>query len=114
MSGAYDIVVVDARGDRRPLTTTPESEFGASWSPDGEWIVFSRDLGDRWELLRIRPDGTDEQVVADEGVFATWDPQGHLVWSGPGGINVAEADGSARAVLDVPAEFISWQQAGAG
>lgn len=109
VGGAYDIVVVDSRGGRRSLTTTPESEFGASWSPDGEWIAFSRDLGDRWELLRIRPDGTDEQVVADEGVFATWDPQGHLAWSGPGGINVAEADGSARTVLDVPAQFISWQ-----
>jgi Tol biopolymer transport system component len=112
--GAYDIVVVDAQGGRRSLTTTPESEFGASWSPDGEWIVFSRDLGDRWELLRIRPDGTDEQVVAEEGVFATWDPQSHLVWSGPGGINVAEADGSARTVIDVPADFISWQAGATG
>ncbi len=104
----YDIVIVDEDGGRRSVTTTPVTEFGPSWSPDGQWIVFSRDTGERWELLRVRPDGSDEQHVADEGVFATWDPDGHLVWSGPGGINVARADGTGRVVLDYPAGFISW------
>jgi hypothetical protein len=46
--------------------------------------------------------------VASEGVFSTWDPDGHLVWSGPGGINVANANGSGRIVLDVPGSFVSW------
>jgi Tol biopolymer transport system component len=108
VGGHYDIVVVDDDGWTE-LTTTPETEFGAAWSPDGEWIVFSRDHGDRWELLRIRPDGTDEQTVAPEGVFATWDPAGHLVWTGPGGINVANPDGSGGTTLDYPADFISWR-----
>ena len=96
VGGRYDIVVVDASGSRRSLTTTPVTEFGPSWSPDGQWVAFSRDTADRWELLRIRPDGSDEQSIAEEGVFATWDPAGHVVWSGPGGINVANADGSGR------------------
>lgn len=106
--GRYDIVVVDDDG-RTELTSTPETEFGPAWSPDGKWIVFSRDLGDRWELLRIRPDGSGEERVAPEGVFATWDPVGHLVWIGPGGINVANADGSGRTALDYPAGFVSWR-----
>ena len=105
----YDLVVVDARtGDRRTIVRTPQTEFGASWSPDGRWIAFSRDLGDRWALLRIRPDGLDEQEIAREGVFSTWDPDGHLAWSGPGGIEVANADGSGVVVLGYPAAFISW------
>jgi len=108
VGGRYDIIIVDAAGGRRPLTTTPVTEFGPTWSPDGEWIVFSRDTGERWELLRVRSDGSDEQLVAEEGVFATWDPAGHLVWSGPGGINVAQRDGSDLVVLDYPADFISW------
>jgi TolB protein len=108
VGGRYDIVVVDTSGLRRSLTRTPVTEFGPSWSPDGQWVVFSRDLSDRWELLRIRPDGSDEQRIADEGVFATWDPAGHVVWSGPGGINVANADGSARVAIDLPAQFVSW------
>jgi Tol biopolymer transport system component len=109
VGGRYDLVIVDARtGARTALTTTPQTEFGPSWSPDGRWIAFARDLGERWALLRIRPDGSAEQEVATEGVFPTWDPDGHLVWSGPGGINVAHADGSARTVIDVPAGFVSW------
>ena len=108
VNGRYDIVLVDEAGRRESLTTTPESEFGAAWSPDGDWIVFSRDLGDRWELLRIRPDGTDEQVLASEGVFATWGPRGELAWSGLGGLNIARPDGSGPVVLDLPADHPSW------
>jgi TolB protein len=108
VGGRYDLVIVDGAGSRRPLTTTPVTEFGPTWSPDGQWIVFSRDTGDHWELYRIRPDGSDEERIAQEGVFATWDPDGHLAWSGPGGINVAHTDGTDLVVLDYPAGFISW------
>jgi Tol biopolymer transport system component len=106
---SYDLVIVDARtGQRRTLVHSPQTEFGASWSPDGGWIAFSRDMGDRWELLRIRTDGTDEQELAPEGVFSTWGPDGHLAWSGPGGIDVANADGSGLVALGYPAAFVSW------
>jgi TolB protein len=108
VGGRYDIIVVDASGGRRAVTTTPVTEFGPTWSQDGQWIVFSRDLGERWELVRMRSDGSDELPVAREGAFPTWDPRGHLVWSGPGGINVAQPDGSELVVLDYPADFISW------
>ena len=108
VGGRYDIIVVDASGGRRAVTTTPVTEFGPTWSQDGQWIVFSRDLDERWELVRVRPDGSDELPVAREGAFPTWDPHGHLVWSGPGGINIAQPDGSELVVLDYPADFISW------
>ena len=49
-----------------------------------------------------------EEDVAREGVFSTWDPEGHLAWSGPGGIVVANADGSGRVALGYPASFIAW------
>ena len=108
VGGSYDLVIVSDDGTRTTLTSTPMTEFGAAWSPDGQWISFSRDLGDRWELRRIRPDGTGEAVIADEGVFSAWTPDGRLAWSGPGGINVADGDGRNVTRIDLPAGFISW------
>jgi Tol biopolymer transport system component len=107
---SYDLVVVDAvTGERRAITNTLRTEFGPSWSRDGAWIAFSRDMGDRWELLVVHPDGTGETSIASEGVFSTWEPNNRLVWSGPGGINVADADGTNRSTLDYPAGFVSWE-----
>jgi len=106
----YDLFIVNGRtGERTRVTDTPTTEFAPAWSPDGEWIAFSRDLGDRWALIVARRDGSSEREVATEGVFPTWDPDGHLAWSGPGGINVAHADGSGRVAIDLPADFISWR-----
>jgi TolB protein len=110
VGGVYDIVVVDAAtGERQAITNTPRTEFGPSWSRDGAWIAFSRDLGERWELLVAHPDGTGERSVASEGVFSTWEPDNRLAWSGPGGVNVADADGTDRSTLDYPAGFVSWE-----
>ena len=46
--------------------------------------------------------------MAPEGVFPTWGPGGLLAWSGPGGITIANPDGSGEVALDHPAEFLSW------
>ena len=57
-SGASRIWVMGANGENpTALTTGPVSEpsdVAPAWSPDGQWIVFSR----TGELHRIRPDGT--------------------------------------------------------
>ncbi len=68
------------------------------WSPDGQWIVFfsAKDrypeevrLGWYWDLLLVRPDGTDEQTLASgrsqssEGrgafVHPFWAPDGSFI-----------------------------------
>jgi TolB protein len=108
VGGRYDLVIVGASGERRPLMATPETEFGPSWSPDGEWISFSRDVDDRWQLLAVRPDGSDEREIAAEGAFSTWTPDGRLVWSGIAGIHVAGPDGTGEVTIDRPASFLSW------
>jgi Tol biopolymer transport system component len=43
VAGADDLGVVDvATGAKQRLTTTPQSELGAEWTPDGKSIVFRR------------------------------------------------------------------------
>ena len=38
-------------------------EAEVSISPDGEWIVFGRQIDGKMNLWRMRPDGTDEQQI---------------------------------------------------
>ncbi|WP_344304023.1 hypothetical protein [Nocardioides bigeumensis] len=52
----------DGTGERR-LTDWGLSAGSPDWSPDGAWIVFSAGYGTggRADLVRVRPDGTDQQ-----------------------------------------------------
>ena len=50
----------------------------ASYSPDGQWILFRLRLGDDRALFRIRPDGTDQHQLTPWSEFvandADWGP----------------------------------------
>ena len=59
-----------ARGRRRDGTIQIVSDslktaFFASWSPDGEWIVFSGRASKSVDLYVVRADGTDLRQVTD-------------------------------------------------
>ena len=45
------------------LTNNAYYEAEASVSPDGQWVVFGRQIDGKDDLWRIRPDGTDEQQI---------------------------------------------------
>jgi dipeptidyl aminopeptidase/acylaminoacyl peptidase len=45
------------------LTKNKYYEAEASVSPDGQWVVFGRQIDGKDDLWRIRPDGTDEQQI---------------------------------------------------
>ena len=84
------IWVMNADGtDLRPVTPEDVQVQGPEWSPDGEWIAFSSDLGATeeqrakneenhgegpwlgWGLYAMHPDGSDAQPLvpqAEEGV----------------------------------------------
>ncbi len=77
---ASRIWVMGANGENpRALTTGPVSEpsdVAPTWSPDGQWIVFSR----TGALHRIRPDGTMLTPIP-----CSPDPCNHPSWSPDGG-----------------------------
>jgi Tol biopolymer transport system component len=49
--------------------------FGASWSPDGAWIVFSLNHDGNTDIFRVQPDGSDLfRITTDPAAeeFADW------------------------------------------
>jgi hypothetical protein len=47
----------------RRLTDNEWYDAEVSVSPDGEWIVFGRQIDGKMDLWRMRPDGSDEQQI---------------------------------------------------
>lgn len=74
--------------DLRQITDDLHRDRGPSWSPSGEWIYFYSNRSGRYELWRIRPDGSGlEQLTR---------MQGRSVW-----FPVASPDGSRLAAFRV-------------
>jgi Tol biopolymer transport system component len=56
------------------VTEGPNAYFSTPiWSPDGEWLAVARsvDIDLNASLLAMRPDGTDETVLATGVIYAT-------------------------------------------
>lgn len=50
-------------GNRIRLTDNDYYEAEVSVSPNGEWVVFGRQIDGKMDLWKMRPDGSDEQQV---------------------------------------------------
>ena len=78
--GNDDVYLLDVEtGERRPLAPHPGKDGHPKWSADGEWIVFNRTVdpadidGDTdAAILRVRPDGTDLEVLSDSDQIETF------------------------------------------
>ena len=68
-----DIYVMNADGSRvTRLTDSLDSEFAPHWSPDGEWISFTRiPDGARRNVYIMRPDGSEVSHLV-EGRGGSW------------------------------------------
>ena len=85
--GTFDLYVLTlsdgvAAGEPRRITTEHlGDEYGARWSPDGEWIAFTQRIGDDVDIVLIRPDGTSRHAITDDGdsLGPTWSPDGRRI-----------------------------------
>jgi hypothetical protein len=116
------VFVVDSDGgDLRQITPTTLAALNASWSPDGDRIVFQSPTGGgplgAGDLYTIRPDGSDTRrlTTGDKATWPSWTADGRILFTRlPGGAGgtpgwwIMDADGSnATAVLSSSAIGVS-------
>ena len=71
--------IADAQGDNpsqfqlQVLDASPNDSYGFSWSHDGKWLAFVRELGYELHVCICRPDGTD-YFNAGIGSSPEWSP----------------------------------------
>ncbi len=71
----YDIykIAADGTGEEIRLTTTEGLSDGPEYSPDGQWIYFNSTRTGLMQLWRMRPDGTGQEQLTNDG-FNDWFP----------------------------------------
>lgn len=79
---SYDTEIWIKQEGREPFQLTRTAEGSSSsprWSPDGRWIAFRADRGNKEQIFLIRPDGGEAQAVTDfkQGIESfEWAPDG--------------------------------------
>ena len=72
-------------GELQPLADTLNVSGGASWSPDGKWIVIGGDEAGSAGLFKVSVDGGSPiRLISGAALDPVWSPDGSLiVYAGP-------------------------------
>lgn len=71
-----DIFVAARDGSNvRPLVPNSALDYNATFSPDGQWIIFTSHRAGSADIYRVRPDGSQLERLTDDPAF---DDQGAL------------------------------------
>jgi len=79
-NGEFDVYKVPAAGGKEiRLTISPGLDDGPEYTPDGRYIYFNSVRSGLMQIWRMRPDGSDQQQVTNDGYdnwFAHISPDG--------------------------------------
>ena len=65
-----DVFTADADGTNvKPLLAHPESDYNASFSPDGKWIFFTSERNGSADIYRAHADGKQLERLTDDDGF---------------------------------------------
>lgn len=107
-NGSANIYTMDLRSRvTTRLTSTLAIDTAASYSPDGNRIVFESDRGGRQQIYVMNADGSNSQrISSSDGSYSTpvWSPRGDYIAftkqsEGQFSIGVMRADGSGERLL---------------
>jgi len=78
-----DIFIADADGSNaRPFLPDPALDYNASFSRDGNWIVFTSERNGSADIFRAHPDGTGLEQLTNDSAFddqAAFSPDGKKI-----------------------------------
>lgn len=116
--GNHKIFVMDANGrNARQVTQGNKTDWYPRISPDGKRILFTRSKLDwtaetnanypeRWDTWVVNADGTGEKLLVPNSTWATWRPDGSIVFSRGTDVFTCAGDGTGEAKLvDGKADF---------
>ena len=95
----------DRGGSPIRITSEDTEEFLGDWSPDGEWLVFSRRGSEDSQGLWLRnPDGVNLfRLTSDNDLAPVWSPDGDAI------AFVRNVDGNRDIYLLAPEEDDDWR-----
>jgi len=116
--GNHKIFAMDADGrNTRQVTKGPKTDWYPRISPDGKRILFTRSKLDwtaetnanypeRWDTWVVGVDGSGEKLLVPNSTWATWRPDGDIVFSRGSDVFTANGDGTGeKRIVDGKADL---------
>ncbi len=106
--GNHKIFVMDADGSgTRQVTRGNKTDWYPRISPDGKRILFTRskldwtaetnaNFPERWDTWVVNADGSGEKLLVPNSTWATWRPDGSIVFSRGADVFTCAGDGSGE------------------
>ncbi len=106
--GNHKIYAMTAAGrNAHPITKGSKTDWYPRISPDGKRVLFTRSKMDwtaetganypeRWDTWVVNIDGTDEKLLVPNSTWATWRPDGSIVFSRGTDVFACAGDGTGE------------------
>ena len=100
VSGAEGIYIVNPSTGTRNLVPKSAEMSDPAWSPDGTLIAVSSFAGERTNVVTMKPDGSDRNVVLENAYSPAWSPDGKRLVAVREGTTDSDEGGDTLAIVN--------------